>query len=77
MSRRLTASGANWHCGLVRRFSATVQIRYNHPGARAEVRLTGDEIFEVEFHEPVSAITPGQAAVIYDGDHLLGGGWID
>jgi len=77
MSRHLKASRANWHCDPPQQFSATVQIRYNHPGARAEVRLTGDETFEVEFHEPVSAITPGQAAVIYDGDRMLGGGWID
>jgi len=77
MSRHLKASGANWHCDRPQQFSATVQIRYNHPGASAEVRLTGDETFEVEFHEPVSAITPGQAAVIYDGDCMLGGGWID
>ena len=77
MSRRLKASRANWHCEAPERFSATVQIRYNHSPRRAEVRLTGDDTFEAEFHEPVSAITPGQAAVIYDGDRLLGGGWID
>ena len=77
MSRRLTAAGANWHCDAPPQFSATVQIRYNHPGAQAEVRLTGDDTFEVEFHEPVAAVTPGQAAVIYNGDRLLGGGWID
>ena len=77
MSRQLKASCANWHCDPPRQFSATVQIRYNHPGASAEVRLTSDETFEVEFHEPVSAIAPGQAAVIYDGDRMLGGGWID
>ena len=77
MSHHLKASGANWHCEAPGRFSATVQIRYNHPGAPAEVSITGDETFEVEFHEPVSAITPGQAAVIYDGDRMLGGGWID
>ena len=77
MSRHLKAGGANWHCEAPRQFSATVQIRYNHAGARAEVRLAGDETFDVEFHEPVNAITPGQAAVIYDGMRLLGGGWID
>ncbi len=77
MSRRLKASGANWHSDASQQFAATVQIRYNHSGAPAEVRLTGDETFEVEFHEPVNAITPGQAAVIYDGGRMLGGGWID
>ena len=38
---------------------------------------TGDETFEVRFYEPVSAVTPGQGAAVYDGDRLLGGGWID
>ncbi len=77
MSRHLKAGDANWHADVPEQFSATVQIRYNHRGAQAEVRLTGDETFEAEFHEPVNAITPGQAAVIYEGDRLLGGGWID
>jgi tRNA-specific 2-thiouridylase len=45
--------------------------------ARAEiVRLDGDEI-EVALDEPVSAITPGQSVALYDGDHLLGGGFIE
>ncbi|MBT3199136.1 MAG: tRNA 2-thiouridine(34) synthase MnmA [Phycisphaerales bacterium] len=77
MSRKLTASGANWHCEVDEQFSATVQIRYNHRGQGAEVRLTGDDTFAVEFIEPVHAITPGQAVVVYDGDRVLGGGWID
>jgi len=58
-------------------FKATVQVRYNHPGARGTVRITGPGRFEVIFDEPVFAVTPGQAAVAYDGDVLLGGGWID
>ena len=58
-------------------FGATVQIRYNHAGAPGRVNVTGESTFEVHFDEPVAAVTPGQAAVVYDGDRLLGGGWID
>ncbi len=57
-------------------FDATVQIRYNHAGAPGRVRIVGPGRFEVEFAEAIMAITPGQAAVVYDGDKLLGGGWI-
>ncbi|MDP6046242.1 MAG: tRNA 2-thiouridine(34) synthase MnmA [Phycisphaerae bacterium] len=77
MSRHLTASGANWHADVSGEFSAMVQIRYNHSGQAASVKLTGDDTFAVEFVEPVSAITPGQAVVVYDGQRMLGGGWID
>jgi len=79
MSRRLTASNATWHAEVDDSFRATVQIRYNHPGAAATVRITGPDTFEADFDEPVHAITPGQAAVVYDTDNtmLLGGGWID
>jgi tRNA-specific 2-thiouridylase len=77
MTRHLTASGANWHCQVPDQFDATVQVRYNHPGAAGRVRVSGDETFEVEFADDVAAITPGQAAVVYEGDRLLGGGWID
>jgi len=58
-------------------FEAMVQIRYNHAGQPARVRLTGPDTFEVEFDTPIAAITPGQAAVVYANDRLLGGGWIE
>ncbi|MBI5722472.1 MAG: tRNA 2-thiouridine(34) synthase MnmA [Planctomycetes bacterium] len=77
MSRHLRAASANWHRDVPDEFSSTVQIRYNHSGAAGAVRLTGQGTFEVEFAEPVSAVTPGQAAVVYDGDVMLGGGWIE
>ena len=77
MKRRLTASAANWHCDVPERFDATVQVRYNHAGAPGQVRIKDNDRFEVEFVDPVAAVTPGQAAVVYDGECLLGGGWID
>jgi len=74
----LTASGVNWIEGepaAPRR--AQVQIRHRHPPAPAVLRSAGDGRAEVIFDAPQIAITPGQAAVFYDGDAVLGGGWID
>ncbi|MDQ6656220.1 MAG: tRNA 2-thiouridine(34) synthase MnmA, partial [Verrucomicrobiota bacterium] len=53
-----------------------VKIRYSHPGTRATLFPQADGRARVELHEPQKAVTPGQAAVFYDGDLLLGGGWI-
>ena len=54
----------------------TVKIRYSHAGTRATLSpLPGDRA-RIELHEPQKAVTPGQAAVCYDGDLVLGGGWI-
>ncbi|MDP7286754.1 MAG: tRNA 2-thiouridine(34) synthase MnmA [Phycisphaerae bacterium] len=77
MSAHLTASGANWHCDVDSQFEATVQIRYNHRGEKGLVRILDETSFEVNFAQPVSAITPGQAAVVYWDSRLLGGGWIE
>ncbi len=54
----------------------TAKIRYNHSGAKAVVRRLEDDLAEVEFEEPVRAVTPGQAVVFYDGEYVLGGGTI-
>ena len=75
--RFLRASGANWHADVEDEFDALVQIRYNHAGAPARVRITGCDTFEVEFTEDVLAVAPGQGAVVYQGARLLGGGWIE
>ena len=56
---------------------AWVKIRYNHPGAEAVLFRQGDRTLKVQFKEPQKAITPGQAAVFYDGETVLGGGWIE
>src|SRR5579862_680461 len=53
----------------------TVKIRHRHEGAAAIIVRDGDEIVAT-FDEPQRAITPGQAAVFYDGDVVVGGGWI-
>ncbi len=54
----------------------TVKIRYSHAGASATLFPRSDNRARVELHEPQKAVTPGQAAVFYDGDVVLGGGWI-
>jgi tRNA-specific 2-thiouridylase len=53
-----------------------VKIRYSHSGATAQVESLEDGRLKVVFHEKQRAITPGQAAVFYDGNRLVGGGWI-
>lgn len=58
------------------RLEATVKLRYNHAGAPATLTPRGDGSAEVRLHVPQRAITPGQAAVFYHDDLVLGGGWI-
>ena len=77
LTRHLAASKSHWWADVPRQFEAIVQIRYRHEGARGVVRVTGEGTFEVDFAEEVAAVTPGQAAVVYDGETILGGGWID
>jgi len=76
---RLVASGVNWISGQPegawRRVSA--QIRHRHTAASGRVRALDTDKAEVEFDSPQTAITPGQAVVFYDGDVVVGGGWID
>jgi tRNA-specific 2-thiouridylase len=55
---------------------ATVKIRYNHPGTTATVAPSGNGKVTVKLHAPQRAVTPGQAAVFYQDDLVLGGGWI-
>jgi tRNA-uridine 2-sulfurtransferase len=73
---RLRAQGAAWIARPENaEFEAEVQIRHRHRAAKARVRAEGDG-FEVEFAEPQRAVAPGQAAVVYRGAAVLGGGYI-
>jgi tRNA-specific 2-thiouridylase len=58
-------------------FRADVKIRYSHQAAPATVQALDPQRVRVVFDQPQSAITPGQAAVVYDGDVVLAGGWIE
>ena len=75
----LTASGMNWigRDASTAWIPAAAQIRHRHRPASSRVRACDDGRAEFEFDEPQPAVTPGQAAVFYDGDVVIGGGWID
>ena len=55
---------------------ASVRIRNRHEPADAEITALSATTARITFREPQRAITPGQAAVFYSGEHVLGGGWI-
>ncbi|MDG0865749.1 tRNA 2-thiouridine(34) synthase MnmA [Candidatus Lucifugimonas marina] len=78
MKTRLYASGVNWIAGTapVEPFEAEARIRYNGKNSPATVRALSNGA-EIEFSQPVRAITPGQAVVFYKDDVVLGGGLIE
>ncbi len=57
-------------------FRALVKIRYSHAGVLSTVSPKANGSALVRFNEPQRGVTPGQAAVFYDGDAVVGGGWI-
>ena len=75
----LTASQVNWIAGVppAAGTRATAQIRYRHREAAVTITPRPDAAVHVGFDEPQYAVAPGQAVVFYDGDVVLGGGWID
>jgi tRNA-specific 2-thiouridylase len=78
--RSFEAADVNWPGGAPpeRRTRVGVQIRYQHREASATLTPIADgSRVRVEFDEAQSAIAPGQAAVFYDGDEVVGGGWIE
>ena len=73
-----TATNCNWipFDKLAGPIEVTVKIRYNHPGTPATVMPTGNGSVKAKLHSAQRAITPGQAAVFYQDDLVVGGGWI-
>lgn len=78
LQRHLWAHRLNWISIRQpdREISCAVQIRYNHPAAPARLVTVPDGDVHVEFDQSQRAITPGQSAVFYDRDAVLGGGII-
>jgi len=72
------ADRCNWHPfdRLTGPIEVTAKIRYNHPGTPATLTPLENGRTKVKLHVPQRAITPGQAAVFYQDDLVVGGGWI-
>jgi tRNA-specific 2-thiouridylase len=80
LTARLVAKEVNWIsiAGAPEPIRAQVKIRNKHAAAPATLQATADPArVEVMFDEPQRAVTPGQGAVFYDGELVLGGGWIE
>jgi tRNA-specific 2-thiouridylase len=78
MSQELVADGLNWVSvqGIAGEMRVQVKIRHRHEPSWATLCVEGQGRVRVRFDEPQRAVTPGQAAVFYDGDEVVGGGWI-
>ena len=77
-SRTLEVKDLNWIAiaNLPADLEASVKIRYSQNAASARIIPISQDRVRIEFNEPQRAVTPGQAAVFYDGDIVIGGGTI-
>jgi tRNA-uridine 2-sulfurtransferase len=77
-SMELLAKGVNWVAfdEPSEPVRADVKVRYRHGPAPATILPLSDDRARIIFDEPQRAITPGQATIFYDGDEVVGGGWI-
>jgi tRNA-specific 2-thiouridylase len=74
----LRGARLHWIAGdAPREVEATVRIRARHAGVRARIEDLGGGRCAVEFESPQRGVAPGQAAVFYDGERVLGGCWIE
>jgi tRNA-specific 2-thiouridylase len=78
LSHELRARRLNWVsvAALDAPMRVQIKIRHRHEPAWATLRMASAEEAVATFDEPQRAVTPGQAAVFYDGDEVVGGGWI-
>jgi tRNA-specific 2-thiouridylase len=76
--RELTAAECNWLADPpTGEFECQAKIRYNSPPAAARAELLSVNRLHVTFDEPRHGVAPGQAVVLYDGERVIGGGWIE
>lgn len=76
--RELTANCTNWLVDPPSgAFRCQAKIRYNAQAAPATVEILPDDRLRAQFDQPCYGVAPGQALVCYDGDRVLGGGWIE
>ena len=75
--RQFTLRECNWlDAQQLKEKEVMVKLRSMHPGVKARVHDVGGGRALVELAEPQAAVSPGQACVAYDGDRMIGGGWI-
>jgi tRNA-specific 2-thiouridylase len=74
----LRAGRLNWISipALTGPMRVTIKIRHRHEPASATLQPAGEGEVTARFDEAQRAVTPGQSAVFYDGDEVVGGGWI-
>ena len=79
LSKSLRARKCNWIsvARLDGPMRVEAKIRHRHPAAAATVEPVGDGEVRVTFDEAQRSVTPGQAVVMYSGDEVVGGGWIE
>jgi tRNA-specific 2-thiouridylase len=75
LSRILRSSDAHWFCPPPPHFQAEARLRHRGPLVPCDVTTEGQQL-QVTFHHPQLSVTPGQACVLYQGTHCLGGGTI-
>jgi len=79
LKRAIKVRDVKWNIPLAKNrkyLNAEVKIRYKHEKAKARLKILSSKACEITFLQPQSGPTPGQAAVFYDKDKVIGGGWI-
>jgi tRNA-specific 2-thiouridylase len=67
----------NWLDAMGPRDSIRVKVRSAQPPVKASITPSADAQASITLNDPYEGIAPGQACVVYDGDRVLGGGWIN